>query len=273
MGNIKKEQIRRKFYDDSEEAQMETFCIYAATTHTDEILDKYKRLAESRDGQYINSDLMKMTFDFYKNDLQNRRRFNLSITNSAAVLTNELYTRSIKSEDVKKCIFVLGPYGAGKSFFVQSLFESNLDIMENCIVYEGSITPPAFDEKVQLAIDNGVTPYLIALNPTLELSIRNIKERAKRIGRDVEKGEVVDKFSNFYRYITQLVAKFEGINYLIYSKDKNEPINFESGSKDLEELNHGSAEEIDRQYDEILDKLKCENMDYSKSLNNFLEIE
>lgn len=227
MGNIDIGQIRRKFLDNSEEAEMETFCIYAATTQTDQILEKYKQLAESRNGQYINSDLMKMTFDFYKNSVHNRRKYNLSITNSAAVLTNELYTRAIKSGDVKNCIFILGPYGAGKSYFVQSLFESKLDIMGQSIIYEGSITPPAFDEKVQLAIDNGVTPHLIALNPTLELSMRNIRERASRIGRDVERKEVIDKFSHFYEYMKRLTEKFNGINYLIYSKDKNEIIDLE----------------------------------------------
>ena len=74
---------------------------------------------------------------------------------------------------------------------------------------------------------------IIALNPTLKLSLQNIRSRAQEMGRDVEKNEVIDKFSNMYRYLKDLVAQFEGIA---------------GGSIDLEDLNHGTAEEISAQY-------------------------
>lgn len=189
MGNVSIENIRKKgFEEGSELALIEEYCRKMASEHTDGLIQRYNELEESRDGNYINSDLMKMVFPFYANDIENRKKYNLSITNSAAVLTNEAYRRAILREDINRCIFIVGPYGAGKSFFAQSLFESDHNpSKENAIVYEGSITPPAFSEKIEYAIENGVKPSIIALNPTLELSMRNIRERSKRIRKRCNK--------------------------------------------------------------------------------------
>ena len=270
MGNIKREQINKRFHDDSEQARIEEYCINVVTNFTDKMLEDYSKLPESRGGTYINSDLMKMTFDFYAESLENRKNFNLSVTNSAAVLTNELYTRAIKSEQVEKCIYILGPYGAGKSYFVQSLFEEK-KLLDNSIVYEGSITPPAFDDKIQLAINNGVTPYLIVINPTLSLSIGNIKERAKRIGRDVEKKEILDTLSNFYTYMKMLTEKFKGIDYLIYNKKSNTKLDWNNASKNIEDLNHGSLEEIESEYEKIITSFERKDSSNVQFLKSFLK--
>lgn len=249
--------IRRKgFIEGTKEAKVEEYCIEMVSCHTDGLLKKYSTLPECREGRYINSDLMKMIFPFYAENMENRRLYNMSITNSAAVLTNEAYERAIKNENVKKCIYITGPYGAGKSYFTQALFENDKEgKLRDSIVYEGSITPPAFEEKIQFAMDNGVEVFIIALNPTLELSIRNIKERAKRIGRDVEKKEVLDKFSNFYTYMKNIIEKFEGITYEIYNKKSNTDIEIGVFSKEIEDLYHGTLEEIEKEYDRIISEL------------------
>lgn len=237
-----------------------------ASEHTDGILEAYNKIYQSRNGKYINSDLMKMVYPFYAKNLENRKKFNLSITNSAAVLTNEAYRRAILKEDVKRCIFIVGPYGAGKSYFAQSLFEYEDINLKNSIIYEGSITPPAFDEKVEYAIQNNVLPDIIVLNPSLELSIRNIRERAKRIGRDVEKNEIITKFSTIYEYLKALIEKYNGkISYTIYNKENNKTIDLNGGTKNLEDLNHGTMEEISYQYDVIEELLKSEGMEHNET--------
>lgn len=261
LGNIDINIIRKKgFEEGSIEERIEEYCRTTASQHTDGLLERYTQLDESRNGNYINSDLMKMVYPFYAESFENRTKYNLSITNSAAVLTNEAFRRAIQRPDVQRCVFIVGPYGAGKSYFSQSLFErEEHGMLANSIVYEGSITPPAFGEKVQYAIDNGVTPSIIALNPTLKLSMQNIRSRAQEMGRDVEKNEVIDKFSNMYRYLKDLVAQFEGIAYVIYNKNANITIDLNGGSIDLEDLNHGTAEEISAQYDKIKEELNKQN--------------
>lgn len=249
--------IRKKgFIEGTKEAKVEEYCIEMASCYTDELLKKYSTLAESRDGRYINSDLMKMIFPFYAKKIENRRLYNMSISNTSAVLTNEAYERAIRNGNVKKCIYITGPYGAGKSYFTQSLFENDKeDKLKDSIVYEGSITPPAFEEKIQFAIEHGVEVFIIALNPTLELSIKNIKERANRIGRDVEKKEVLDKFSNFYTYMKQIIEKFGNITFGIYNKKSNEDIKIGVFSKELDDLYHGTPESIEKEYDRIIETL------------------
>lgn len=263
MGNIKKEQINKRYVngiDDKDLVEIEDWSINEASTKTDELLSKYENMPNSREGKYVNSDLMKMIFEFYAYDQKNREKYNLAVTNTAAVLANEEYIRMIKKEETKKCIFIAGPYGAGKSYFAQSLFENDeTGEMKDAIVYEGSITPPAFDEKIQLAIDNGVTPSIIALNPTLELSMRNIKKRAKETGRDVIKEEVLDKFSNFYIYMKRIKEKFSDMTCTIYNKEHNVLLDIKNSiNDDVEQLYHGKPEEIEKQYDKIIAKLENE---------------
>ncbi len=260
MGNIDINSIRKKnFEKDSKEALVEDYCRNMASQHTDGLIERYNELLESRNGVYINSDLMKMVFPFYARSKQNRALYNLSITNSAATLTNEAYRRAILKPNVKRCIFLLGPYGAGKSFFAQSLFENDKNgMLQDSIMYEGSITPPAFDEKIDYAINNGVIPELIALNPTLELSMRNIREREKQTGRSVIKEEVIDKFSHFYMYFKDLIRKYENMPFIIYNKKSNISLDIESGSTNVEDLNHGTIESISMEYDKIRERLNLE---------------
>ena len=259
MGNIDIDKIKlRGFEQGSKEALVEDYCRRMASQHTDRLIEAYNRLGKSWNGRYINSDLMKMIFPFYANSYENRGLYNLSISNSAATLTNEAYMRAILRADIARCIFIAGPYGAGKSYFVQSLFESEGEgLLKDSIVYEGSITPPYFKEKIDYAIENDVQPSIIALNPTLELSIRNIKERARQTGRDVIKPEVIDKFANLYRYLKELLEEVD-IPFTIYSKSSNITIDLSGGSQNLDELYHGTYEEVSDEYDKIIAKLESE---------------
>ncbi|MBP3707800.1 MAG: hypothetical protein J6J36_04235 [Clostridia bacterium] len=261
MGNIDINRIWKKgFPEDSLEANVEAYCRKMASERTDKLLKCYSALKMSRGGRYINSDLLKMVYPFYAGKFEHRERFNTAITNSAAVLTSEVFSRAVRNPEVDKCIFVLGPYGAGKSYFVQSVFEVlDENDFKGTIVYEGSITPPAFNNKVQEAIDNGLFVEVIAINPTLELSMRNIRAREKQIGRGVERKEVLDKFSNFHRYFVDLTKAFPSMPYTIYSKDRNKAINLQGGSYNLEELNHGTPDEIAKEYDRIIAILNKED--------------
>lgn len=183
MGNLDKNVIRVKEFDSLDLQRVQRETIELATTKTDELLEQYKKLESSHNGRYVNSDLMKMVFDVYAESPENRGKYNLAVTNSAACLTNELFIRTIQNNDYNRCVFVCGPYGAGKSYFIQSLFLGGY-FPENTIVYEGSITPPAFGQKVELAMKNSSTPLIVLLNPTLELSMQNIQKEKKKLAEE-----------------------------------------------------------------------------------------
>lgn len=260
MGNIKKEIIRLKDFDSLHLQKVQNDIIKTTINKTDELLEEYKNFTQSHHGTYINSDLMKMVFDIYAESPHNRSLYNLAVTNSAACLTNELYTRTIRNSSIKRCIYVVGPYGAGKSFFAQSLFLMDM-IPDDTMVYEGSITAPSFGEKVKLAIKNNITPEVIVLNPTLELSMRNIKQRAIETGRDVIKSEIVDKYANIYPNMLKLFEQANtDISFQIYNKSSNIPED-SSISYDLNDLKHGTIQEISEQYDSIMKKIFMKSLE------------
>ena len=265
MGNIDRKIINLKEFNSLDMQRVQEEVIKLATTRTDELLEKYKRQDLSHNGRYINSDLMKMIFDVYAESQENRGKYNLAVTNSAACLTNEFYTRAVHNEEVKRCIYVAGPYGAGKSFFIQSLFLAGI-IPNDTIVYEGSITAPAFGKKVEMAIKNNINTEMVVLNPTLELSLSNIKQREIETGRDVIKTEVVEKYADMYSNIEKLFAYLNTtfphlqkakypISFQIYNKLSNIPEDL-NVSYDINDLQHGTRQEVSEKYDLIIRQLK-----------------
>ena len=255
MGNIRIENIWERGFEDPELLKIENICRDKASNETDKLLEKYSNLEQSINGNYISSDLMKMVFPFYAENIENRRKYNLAVSNSAACLAGEMYRRAVNNKEINRCIFVAGPYGAGKSFLIQSLLEKNRSKLEGSIIYEGSITSKAIDGKLDYAIEHNKKVDMIILNPTFELSIKNIKERASRIGRDVRKEDTVFVYANIYSALKRLTKKYKNINYVIYNKNTNIPQDL-SVSTEIEDLNHGTYEEIENEYDRVEKTLK-----------------
>lgn len=148
LGNICIENIWKRGFEDPDMINVEEEARIEASSNTEKCIEKYKKLEQSRDGNYISSDLMKLVFDKYANDIEFRRKYNLAVSNSAACLANKAFKIAISNPKIKHCIFVAGAYGSGKSFLIQSLYEENKNELEECVVYEGSITSKAIDEKI-----------------------------------------------------------------------------------------------------------------------------
>lgn len=257
MENIDIENIWKRGFEDPDMLEVEEKTRQYASSKTEECINKYNQLTQSRYGKYISSDLMKLVFDEYANDIDYRKKYNLAVSNSAACLANKAYKAAVAAPNIKHCIFVAGAYGSGKSFMIQSLFEKHSEELEDCIVYEGSITTKAIDEKIDTALQNGIVPSIIVLNPTLELSMRNIKNRAKRIGRDVKKEDCVFVYANIYGALKRLTEKYKDVSFVIYNKETNLPVNLDV-STNIEDLNHGDYEEVSKLYDEIRNKIDNE---------------
>lgn len=254
MENICIDNIWKRGFKDPDMIKVEEETRIETSTNTEKCIEKYQNLEQARNGNYISSDLMKLVFENYANDIEFRRKYNLAVSNSAACLANKAFRIAIADSRIKRCIFVAGAYGSGKSFLIQSLYEKHKEELKECVIYEGSITTKSIDDKIEIALENGVIPNIIVLNPTLELSMRNIKERAKRIGRDVKKEDCVFVYANIYESLKRLKEKYKNINFVIYNKATNIPTNLDV-STNVEDLNHGSYEEIAKEYDEIYKKI------------------
>lgn len=71
--------------------------------------------------------------------------------------------------------------------------------------------------------------------------------------------------------MVNLVQKFKGIDYLIYNKETNAPLTTDCSSKNLEDLYHGSREEIEIEYDRIIKDLEQRDNVNKISLKHFLK--
>ena len=122
---MEKGKIRKIQKDISDELKMtEEYFIKSAEENTEKHISDYLELELSYNGSYICADLFKETFKEYSNSIEARMKYAEIIHNSAAVLSDELFHRMASSREMKKCIFLSGVPGAGKSFLIQSLYAS-----------------------------------------------------------------------------------------------------------------------------------------------------
>ena len=217
--------------------EVQRAAIIRALTHTEECLQAYCALEQSHGGRYINADLMKEIFPEYSESLESRTRYDLSVHNSCAWLAQELYNRQIKSDKVEECIFVTGMPGAGKSFFVQSLF-ANGEIKDNQIVFEGSLCNlKASKEKMQQLVDMGKKIQIIVINPSLRLAFSNVVNRQQEVGRGATLVSMAKIASEIGPAIETLDSEFpiEGIG--VYSKlEDNDRVDLSVGIEAVKSL-------------------------------------
>lgn len=217
--------------------------IHEAETKTELYLRKYIALPQSQSGHYINSDLMKETFQLYASSPENRKKYNIALHNSAAVLASELFTKLIATKKFKHCIFLTGAPGAGKSFFIQSLFLSNM-ITDNTLVFEINVTSPAIYEKINEAQKNGVDCSIIVVNAPLEISAENAVNRELEIGRNVGPLTIATIYSKLPEALEKIKEKYPNVNLGILNKKNNHEATYLIGFEHIDVLKYGTFEEI-----------------------------
>ncbi len=226
-----------------EEKLAEAFFIQDAEDNTLMHIKAYQRHPSSCNGRYICSDLFKETYPLYSESNASREKYNIVIHNSAAVLANEMFGIDVKDPSIKRCIFLTGIPGGGKSFFTQSLYTYDI-IGEDTMVYEGSIISPSVHEKIQSAMQMGKEIYIIIVNPSLELAERNVISRLSEIGRDATCDVMAKIASEIPRAIAQIHEAYPDISLAIINKTSNTDLDCKIGFDDLDCLYRGSFNEI-----------------------------
>ena len=250
--------IRKLNKELSEElSQMQDKFIYEAENNTEKYLDAYKNLPSSISSHYICSDLVKETFEDYAKGVENRKKYAEVVHNSAAVLANEVFTRMVNDKKIKRCIFLSGIPGAGKSFLVQSLAVAGA-IGDDTIIYEGDITTPSIYEKMQMAVDNDVAIDILIVNPTLYLAQQNAIARHFEIGRGASSETMARIMSKIPGALEEIKSRFSIASLGIYNKETNYDIKCVTGFENIEMLNHGSYDEILLQLLNYRKEILCE---------------
>lgn len=262
---MKLEEIRRinSNLDDDLRIAEEIF-IKSATENTEEHINKYLSFPSSMNGRYISSDLFKETFPLYAKDVETRRKYIRVVHNSTAVLSNYLFIKTLRNEEIKTCIFLTGIPGGGKSFLIQSLYMYG-QIPNDVMIFEGDITSPTIFEKIDRVIECGKNVNILLVNPTLELAINNIFTRREEIGRGASHETMARIMSGIPKALNDILERYKDIAIGIYDKKTNNDIKTYYGKEYLYLLENGDYDTIKRKLDMLGEKkiLESEKNDES----------
>src|SRR5450631_4526968 len=115
------EPIVRRSFSQADHADVQERIAQAVERDPEQFLARYVSDPRSFSGRYVNSDLMKETFDDYCQSRETRNRYNAPVHNAAAVLASEQYRRAISdiSDPIRDtAIFLTGIPGAGKTTYL-----------------------------------------------------------------------------------------------------------------------------------------------------------
>lgn len=237
-----------------EQAKMEEEFIESACEDTEKHIKEYEGLLSSLNGRYICSDLFKETFAAYRESLESRKKYASVIHNSAAVLANELFQRVSRNPKIKKCIFLTGVPGGGKSFLIQTLNMAK-EIPNDVMIFEGDITTPTIIDKMRLVRAQGIEIHILVVNPTLELAMDNAISRAFEIGRGASCHTMARIISGLPEAIRTIQKEFGEIPIGIYNKTTNFDIELAYGQEHISDLEYGSYEEVRKKLEDLRTKI------------------
>lgn len=171
-------------FDDPQRTAVEARGIHRVETDPEPLFELYRRLPESLEGRYVNSDLFKEIFPEYSASPAHRTLFNVPVHNSAAVLANELFHRQVAAKDPqgrRDVLFITGIPGAGKSTSIQ---RNKVNLSDYKVIYEGQLAN--FDqakEKIDWCLQHGCEVTVYAFHQSPERALQNTFVRFNTIGR------------------------------------------------------------------------------------------
>lgn len=156
----------------------------AVEADPDSFIQRYQEDSRSFGGRYISADLFKETFDLYRQSPASRTLYNTPAHNAAAVLSAELFRRTLADGNCPErdtAAFITGIPGAGKTSSV--LVGGELPSAFR-LVFEGQLARPETTiPKIQQALDAGLKPLVIAVHALPEDALRNTFTRFAEYGR------------------------------------------------------------------------------------------
>lgn len=186
--------IRLRDFNDQETKKIQLEAALSVKNNAEKHFTTYLEKPQSFNGRYVCSDLFKETFKAYGDGTNKQRtQFNPAVHNSAAVLANEQFTRSINSKtnpEQDTAIFLTGSPGAGKT---SSIMEGGILPNNVKIVYEGQmINEKLAIEKIQASLEAGLKPLIIAVHTKPEQALDNTFKRFDNEGRGASIGVMAD---------------------------------------------------------------------------------
>lgn len=181
--------INRLNFEHGDRQAAQLLAISAVTTNTEQFANRYKQHPEAHGGRYVAADLAKELFDDYNQSREARTRYNGPVHNSAAALAGQLFERAVHEQEGQgrdRVVFLTGCPGAGKTSMV--LAQGKLDD-SIAVVFEGQMyRPEASMPKIDAALNRGLKPEIIAVQPRPETALENTFNRFDHVGRGASIG-------------------------------------------------------------------------------------
>jgi hypothetical protein len=175
--------VRRSFPQEDRDAVQERVA-QEVERDPEFFLKRYLKDPRALGGRFVNSDLMKETFEVYRRSNENRNRYNAPVHNSAAVLAAEQFRRAVAdSSDSARDVatFLTGVPGAGKTTFALRAGQLPTNVR---VLYEGQLANAAQAvEKVEQALSAGLRPEIAVVHIHAEQALRNTLNRFETEGR------------------------------------------------------------------------------------------
>jgi hypothetical protein len=174
----------RRDFPQADRAAVQERVAQEVARYPEYFLRRYVEDPRSLHGKFVNSDLMKETFDDYKRSNETRNRYNAPVHNAAAVLAAEQFRRAISdtsdpARDV--ALFLTGIPGAGKTTF--ALGGGVLPTYVR-VLYEGQLANAAQAvAKIDEALQAGLRPVITVVHLPAEYALRNTLHRFETEGR------------------------------------------------------------------------------------------
>ncbi|MCL2761155.1 MAG: zeta toxin family protein [Desulfuromonadales bacterium] len=177
--------INRRDFADLNRAAVQNEVIAAIAADSEQFFERYKKMPQSFNGHFVNSDLFKETFLQYAASKESRNLYNTPVHNAAAVLAAEQFKRvlTIVRELGSDIVYlVTGVPGSGKS---TSILDNGFPLGTHA-VYEGQLANPRVAiEKVRQVITAGFKPVIVVIQVKPEQALDNTLVRFEALGRPV----------------------------------------------------------------------------------------
>ncbi len=181
---LRLEPIFRRQFTNGDLVDVQESVIRDVQARPRDYLDRYTNHPASRQGHFVNSDLMKETIPAYAASRESRGRYNLAVHNSAAALAALQFRELVASQrpqGVDGAVFITGMPGSGKSTAIQQ----GQGLASNVwLVFEGQLAKPDTTmPKIDAALEAGLQVEIAVVHPVPEDALRNTFTRFREIGR------------------------------------------------------------------------------------------
>ena len=197
-------------FDDPQRTEVEARVIHRVETDPEPLFELYRRLPESLEGRYVNSDLFKEIFPEYSASPAHRTLFNVPVHNSAAVLANELFHRQVAAKDPqgrRDVLFITGIPGAGKSTSIQN---NKINLSDYKVIYEGQLANfEQAKEKIDWCLQHECEVTVYAFHQSPEVALQHTFTRFNTIGRGASLTAMSNIQGNLGNSIEQLSRIYE----------------------------------------------------------------